>query len=149
MAKRAIVPIGRVGSREIQNVPEEREHQAELNQKPEIIRDLKVDRLETFGEEIIDGERGGDQRTPAAVRGQGAESIGVFEDERNVAQIADIGVGGDGVEVVEMEIVVEVIAVRDASPARVWRTMAAKPGGSEGASGQLTDFGLCVKMKAR
>jgi hypothetical protein len=106
------VAVGWVGPGEIENMPEQCVHQAELDEEPEEIGDLKVSGFEASRDGVVDGQRGGDQRTPASIRGQRAEGIGVFEDERDVVQVANVRVCGDGVEVVEVEIVMEVIGCR-------------------------------------
>ena len=85
--------------------------EAKLNEKPEKVGCLEVAWFQASRHGVVDGERRGDERPPSAVRGQRAERIGVGKDQRDVAKVANIGVGGDGVEVVEMEPVVEVVAI--------------------------------------
>ena len=60
---------------------------------------------------VIDGQRRGGQGPVGGVIRQGAEQGAVDEEARHVAQVADEGVAGDGVEVVKVEAVVEVVRV--------------------------------------
>src|SRR6185312_9402664 len=99
------------GPGEIENMPEQREHQAKLHGEPEEVRSLEAGGVQAAGDEVIDGKRRSDERSPAAVRGQRAECVGVAKDQRDIAEIANVGVGGDGVEIVEMKPIVEMVPV--------------------------------------
>ena len=65
-----------------------------------------------MGQVIVDGQRGGDQRPVRLVRRQAAEGGGVGEESRNIAEIPNERVFLDGMGVVEMEGILEVIGVR-------------------------------------
>ena len=72
---------------------------------------MKVEWLQSAAEPIIEGQRKRDQRAVGSVRGENAESCRIGEEQFRVVQAADIGVVVDGVKVVEVKPVLEVIGV--------------------------------------
>src|SRR6185437_1915860 len=68
---------------------EQQEHQRELRQIPEKGRDVKCPWLQAAAQPIIDGERGGDDRTVYPMGRQQAERSRVGEESREVRQSPD------------------------------------------------------------
>src|SRR6185312_12980374 len=71
----------------------------------------KIAGLQSAGDEVVKGEGRGDQRPPSAIRGQRAERVCIAEDQRDITQIADVGIRRDGMKIVEVKTVVEMVAI--------------------------------------
>ena len=90
-------------------------------------------------EGVVDGEGGGDDGAVGAVGGEDAEGGGVGEEAGDVGEGADGGVIDDGVDVVEVEAVVEPVGVGERDGQHGWR-------GQEYAQHPGLDAGLRVGM---
>ncbi len=72
---------------------------------------VEPEREIAVAEGVVEGERGGDDGAVGAVGWEDAEGGGVGEERGDVVEAADGGVVDDGVEVVEVEAVVEGVGV--------------------------------------
>ncbi len=100
------VPLVRM--RAIHQLPVERQQQHALHQEQREVGHVKHERVETAAQPVVERERRGHQRPVALVGRQRAERRRAGEEQRDVTEAADEDVVLDGVDVVEMEVVVEV-----------------------------------------
>jgi hypothetical protein len=100
--------------RSIEQGAEEGVQQEDEGEEEEEGEEVEVDGNVVVAEGVIEGEGGGDDGAVGAVGGEDAEGGGVGEEVGNVREAADGGVVDDGVEVVEVEAVVEGVGVGEA-----------------------------------
>ena len=100
-----------VGERPRQDGGEEQVHQRQLGQEPQEGGEVEIERVVPAGQPVVDGQRQRYQRAPTAIGGHCRKGACVGEEPRQVTQVADEDVLGDGVDIVEMELVAEVVGV--------------------------------------
>jgi len=98
----------RIGGGLVEDAAEEEDHQDQLDQEPEEGGELEKERLVAMAQPVIDGYGNGRDGAPGDVA-HGAGDLGIEEEEGDIAQVLDEVVRGDGVEIVEVELVLEVI----------------------------------------
>ena len=72
---------------------------------------MKEERLQTAAQPVVDSQRRRHQRPIGAVRRQRAHGGRVLEEARDVSKVANPGVVGYGMKVIEVETVIKVIGI--------------------------------------
>src|SRR5580704_19466760 len=85
--------------------------QDQLKQKPEERGDLEINGLQATAEPIIDRQGEGNQRPVGAIGRQNAKRARIGEEQGSVPQTANIGIVDDGVAIVEMKSVAEMVGI--------------------------------------
>ena len=96
---------------EVEDAAEQEEHQGHLDQEPDERGEMEVEGHIPAAEPVVHGKRRGGHGTVRGVIRQRAEQGAVGEEARHVAQVADVWVAGDRVEVVKVEAVDEMVCI--------------------------------------
>jgi hypothetical protein len=94
-----------------QHMPEEPEHRHQLQQEDQQRAQVKPEGNVAVAQCIVDRQRKRDEGSIRAVGRKDAEGRSIGEEARQVAEAADGGVVGDGVEVVEVEAILQRVGV--------------------------------------
>ena len=91
--------------------PKPEVYENQLHQIPGECRGLEIGRVQAARGPVIGGQRRGDDRAVGPVRWQNTEGSGVGEELRYVVQVANVRIQNNGMNVIEVENVVEVAEV--------------------------------------
>ena len=102
----------RLGPCALDQNPVQPVHQEQLEQEPQERREVEVKGgFKAPAQPVVDGEGSGHQRAPTAVLRSNGEGCRVGEEPGDVAEIADVDVVADGVEIVEEEGILEMVGI--------------------------------------